>query len=163
MHRSEIGTVPAEATDARPATDVDERTSVTRRTTTARRLKRALAPLLLALLFPASAMAHTPEATVSCTGAQFTFSAFAAGSNTVNWRVTVDGDTFREGTFKLPGNGTSGTLPVPYNLQDNHTVEAFAWWGPDGIQDRNTRAANSPAIAHDALECPASTPPPTTT
>ena len=134
---------------------------MTRRTTPARTLKGVLAAPLLALLLPASAMAHTPAATVSCSGAEFKFAAFAAGSNTVNWRVTVDGGTFREGTFTLPGDGRSGTLPVPYTLNDNHTVEAFAWWGPSGIQDRHTRPASSPAIGHQALQCPA-TPPPAT-
>jgi hypothetical protein len=136
---------------------------VRRRTSAARWSKGALAAALLALAVPASAMAHTPAATVSCTGATFEFTQFAAGSNTVNWRVTVDGATFRQGAFELPGNGRSGTLPVPYTLNDTHTVEAFAWWGPGGIQDGDTRPANAPAIAHEVVRCAPSTPPPTTT
>src|SRR5215210_3141585 len=127
-------------------------------------LKAVPALALLALAFPASALAHTPAATVSCTGADFTFTAFAAGSNTVNYRLTVAGVTFRQGTFTLPGDGTGGTLHVPYTLTDDPTVEAFAWWGPENIQDGHTRPADSPAIASQPVDCPDSPPvtPPTT-
>jgi hypothetical protein len=123
-------------------------------------LKAVPALALLALAFPASALAHTGAATVSCTGADLTFTAFAAGANTVNYRVTVDGATFRQGTFTLPGDGTAGTLHVPYALNDTHTVEAFAWWGPENIHDGHTRLESSPALASQQVDCPAS--PPTT-
>jgi hypothetical protein len=132
-------------------------------------LKAVPALALLALAFPASALAHTGAATVSCTGADLTFTAFAAGANTVNYRVTVDGATFRQGTFTLPGDGTAGTLHVPYALNDTHTVEAFAWWGPENIHDGHTRLESSPALASQQVDCPASPPttppatPPTTT
>jgi hypothetical protein len=119
---------------------------------------------LLALAFPASALAHTPAGTVGCTGADFTFTAFAAGSNTVNYRVTVDGATFRQSTFTLPGDGTSGALNVPYTLPDDqpHAVQAFAWWGPDGVQDRHTRPESSPALDTRTLQCPIPVTPPAT-
>ena len=127
-----------------------------------RKLRAAGALALLALVFPASAFAHTPQATVSCTGADFTWTAFAAAPNTVHWRVTVDGATFREGTTQI---GPTGNLHVPYTLNDTHTVEAFSWWAANETSDRNVRAPNSPAIAHELLNCPATptTPPPATT
>ena len=104
-----------------------------------RKLRAAGALALLALVFPASA--------------------FAAAPNTVHWRVTVDGATFREGATQI---GAAGNLHVPYTLNDTHTVEAFSWWAANETSDRNVRAPNSPAIAHELLNCPATptTPPP---
>ena len=129
------------------------------RISVARKLRAAGALALLALAFPASAFAHTPAATVSCTGADFTWTAFAAGPNTVHWKVTVDGATFRESTTQI---GPTGNLHVPYTLNDTHTVEAFSWWAANETSDHNVRAPDSPAIAHAQLTCPASTPPPVT-
>ena len=83
--------------------------------------------MLLALVFPASALAHTPAATVSCTGSQFTWTDFRNGTNTVHWRVTVDGATFQEGTTTFQGN-VGGSQTVPYTLNDTHTVQAYSWW-----------------------------------
>jgi hypothetical protein len=121
-----------------------------------RKLRAAGALALLALVFPASAFAHAPQATVSCTGADFTWTAFAAGPNTVHWKVTVDSATFREGTTQI---GQTGSLHVPYTLNDTHTVEAFSWWAANETSDGNVRAPNSPALDHQQLVCPASTPP----
>jgi hypothetical protein len=123
----------------------------------ARKLRAVGALALLALAFPASAFAHAPQATVSCTGADFTWTAFAAGPNTVHWKVTVDGATFRESTTQI---GPTGSLHVPYTLNDTHTVEAFSWWAANETSDGNVRAPNSPAIAHAQLNCPATPPPP---
>lgn len=94
---------------------------------------------------------------MSCTGADFTWTAFAAGPNTVHWKVTVDGATFREGTTQI---GQAGSLHVPYSLNDAHTVEAFSWWAANETSDRNVRAPNSPTIAHEQVDCPATIPPP---
>ncbi len=131
------------------------------------RLACAAALSVAALAFPASALAHTGAATVSCSGADVTYSAFAAGANTVSYRVTVDGTIAAQGTTALTANGgTSGAAHIPLSLSGTHVVEAFEWWGPAGVQDGNTRSADSPALASKALDCPghpvtppASTPP----
>ena len=127
------------------------------------RVPRAVCAIALAaLLFPASALAHTGTATVACDAADFRFTQFAAGANTVNYKVTVDSATAVQGTFALDANGgREGALHVPLALHGTHTVAAFAWWGPGGIADGNTRPADSPALASQTLQCPpAPTPPP---
>ncbi len=132
-----------------------------RRRQAGRRLKAGGALALLTLIFPASALAHTGTAAVACTGADFHFTTFAAGSNTVNYNVTVDGASAAHGTLILNANGgREGTLHVPLALNDTHKVEAFAWWGPANVQDQNTRPADSPALASQVLQCPVA---PTTT
>jgi len=120
-------------------------------------LKRAGGLALVALACsPAAAMAHTGAATVSCTGADFSFVKFQAGSNTVNYKVTVDGATTAEGTFVLDqAGGTQGHLNVPFTLYDTHRVQAFSWWGPAGTADGNTRPASSPALADKIVDCAA--------
>jgi hypothetical protein len=120
-------------------------------------LKRAGGLALVALACsPAAALAHTGAATVSCTGADFSFVKFQAGSNTVNYRVTVDAATVAEGTFVLDqAGGTQGHLSVPLTIYDTHQVRAFAWWGPAGTVDGHTRPATSPALADKAVHCPA--------
>src|SRR4051795_2077380 len=100
----------------------------------------ALAALAaLALLLPAVASAHTGTATVSCTGADFSFKLFAPGSNTVHYDVTVDrtsaapratpahyggpagGPPAARGDFTLTGaGGRGGVLHVPLALTGNH-------------------------------------------
>ena len=96
------------------------------------RVPRAVCAIALAaLLFPASALAHTGTATVACDAADFQFTQFAAGANTVNYKVTVDRATATQGTFTLGANGgREGALHVPLALHGTHTVAAFAWWGP---------------------------------
>lgn len=120
-------------------------------------LKRAGGLALVALACsPAAAMAHTGAATVSCTGADFSFVKFQAGSNTVNYKVTVDGATTAEGTFLLDqAGGTQGHLNVPFTLYDTHRVQAFSWWGPAGTADGHIRPANSPALADKVVHCAA--------
>jgi hypothetical protein len=122
--------------------------------------------LLLGLVFPASALAHTGTAQVSCTGADFNWTLFAPGNNTVHWRVTVDGVTAQEGTTQLTADGgRSGSQHVPLNLNDTHTVAAFSWWNENETSDGNVRLESSPALAKKKLVCPAAppvTPPPTT-
>jgi hypothetical protein len=124
------------------------------------RLKVVGVLMLLALVFPASALAHTPAATVSCTGSQFTWTDFRNGTNTVHWRVTVDGATFQEGTTTFQGN-VGGSQTVPYTLNDTHTVQAFSWWDAADTSDGNFRPESSPALASQTLTCPAAAPPAT--
>jgi hypothetical protein len=120
-------------------------------------LKRAGGLALVALACsPAAAMAHTGAATVSCTGADFSFVKFQAGSNTVNYKVTVDGATAAQGTFVLDqAGGTQGHLNVPFTLYDTHRVQAFSWWGPAGTADGHTRPVSSPALADKIVHCAA--------
>jgi hypothetical protein len=123
--------------------------------------KRSGVLALLALACsPSIALAHTGAATVSCTGAEFSFVKFQAGSNTVNYKVTVDGATAAEGTYVLDqAGGTQGHLSVPLTIYDTHRVQAFAWWGPAGTVDGHTRPANSPALADKVVHCAAAPPP----
>jgi hypothetical protein len=132
----------------------------------ARRLACGTALSIAALAFPAAALAHTGTADVSCTGADLAYTAFAAGANTVSYRVTSDGATVAEGTTTLTANGgREGTLHVPLSLSGAHSVEAFEWWGPADVQDGNTRSAAAPALASKVLDCPVAPPgtPPVTT
>jgi hypothetical protein len=127
-------------------------------------LKAVVALAALALVLPAAALAHTGAATVSCTAAAFSFQDFDAGSNTVNYKVTVDNATAAEGTFTLNANGgQEGHLTVPLALHDTHQVKAFAWWGPAGTQTGETRPAGSPPLADQLVQCPAAPPPPVAT
>jgi hypothetical protein len=110
---------------------------------------------LLLLSFPTAAWAHTAAATVSCTGAAFSFQRFSAGSNTVNYKVTVDNTTIAaQGTFMLnEAGGSAGHLTVPLTIYGTHTVRAFAWWGPTGTETGETRPASSPALATQVVHC----------
>jgi hypothetical protein len=127
-------------------------------------LKRAGVLAVVALVCaPAAALAHTGAATVSCTGADFSFVKFHAGSNTVNYKVTVDGATAGQGTYVLDqAGGTQGDLSVPLTIYDTHRVQAFSWWGPAGTADGHTRPATSPALADEVVSCPAAPAPSTT-
>ena len=124
-------------------------------------LKKAGALSLLALACaPATALAHTGSATVSCTGADFTFTRFHTGSNTVNYKVTIDGVVAAQGTYVLDlAGGAQGHLAVPLTIHDSHQVTAYAWWGPSGVADGNTRPASSPPLADGQVDCPAAPPP----
>jgi hypothetical protein len=127
-------------------------------------LNAVAALAVLALILPAAAVAHTAAATVSCTAADFSFQKFAAGSNTVNYKVTVDGSTAAEGTYTLDlAGGGQGHLAVPLTLYDTHQVKAFAWWGPSGVMNGETRPAGSPPLAYQLVHCPAAPPPPVAT
>jgi hypothetical protein len=127
-------------------------------------LKRAGLLALVALACsPAAALAHTGAATVSCTSAEFSFVNFHAGSNTVNYKVTVDATTVAQGTFVLDqAGGTQGHLSVPLTIYDTHQVQAFSWWGPAGTADGHTRPAASPALVDKTVHCPAAPAPITT-
>jgi hypothetical protein len=127
-------------------------------------LKRAGLLALVALACsPAAALAHTGAATVSCTSAELSFVNFHAGSNTVNYKVTVDAATVAHGTFVLDqAGGTQGHLSVPLTIYDTHQVQAFSWWGPAGTADGHTRPAASPALVDKTVHCPAAPAPITT-
>jgi len=122
--------------------------------------RNSLALGLLALAgLPSAAAAHTGAATVSCTGAQYSFANFEAGSNTVNYRITVDNATLTEGTFVLDeSGGSAGHLTVPFTLYGTHEVQAFAWWGPNDTVNGETRPASSGPLADTTVQC-ASAPP----
>ena len=124
------------------------------------RLKVVGVLMLLALVFPASALAHTPAATVSCNGSQFTWTDFRNGTNTVHWRVTVDGATLQEGTTTFDGR-VGGSQAVPYTLTGTHTVQAFSWWAANETVDGNVRPEPGPALASDTLTCAPAVPPAT--
>jgi hypothetical protein len=127
-------------------------------------LKKAGALSLLVLACtPAAALAHTGSATVSCTGTDFTFTRFQTGSNTVNYKVAIDGVVAAQGTYVLDlAGGAQGHLAVPLTIYDSHQVTAYAWWGPAGVADGNTRPASSPPLADSQVDCPAAPPPITT-
>ncbi len=130
----------------------------------ARGVGTLLASALLALALPGSAFAHTGASTVSCTGASLHFEQFASGANTVHYRITVDGTTADQGAFTLNAEGgRTGDLQVPVSLDGTHTVEAFAWWGPDQVADGDTRPDDSPALASQAVYCAKTPVPPPTT
>ena len=117
---------------------------------------RSSAALVVAALLclPAAAAAHVGAATVSCTGAQFTYTQFGAGSNTVNYRITVDDATLVQGTFVLnEAGGTEGHLSVPFTLYDTHEVKAFSWWGPAGTVNGETRPESSGPLADTVVHC----------
>jgi hypothetical protein len=118
----------------------------------------AAALAALAFLVPAAAEAHTGSAAVSCTGADFAFTLFAPGSNTVHYDVSVDGVSVAHGDDLLDQNGgREGVLHVPLTLTGTHVVRANAWWGPQGVADHNTRLQTAPPLAYKKLNCP---PPP---
>jgi hypothetical protein len=118
-------------------------------------VKAAVALALVAVAcLPTAALAHTGAATVSCSEASFRWVKFGAGSNTVNYRIDVDGATALQGTFVLnESGGTAGHLTVPLTVQDTHRVQAFSWWGPAGTVNGETRPASSPALADETVTC----------
>jgi len=115
----------------------------------------------LALLAPAGAHAHTGAAEVACTGADFSFTLFQPGSNTVHYVVTVDNTVAASGDFTLNANaGREGTLHVPLAISDTHVVTANAFWGPAGVVGGETRLSTAPPLATKTLYCPAPATPP---
>jgi len=102
-------------------------------------LKAAGTLALLVLAFPAAALAHTGSAIVSCTAADYHFSHFLAGANTVHYTVVADNVAVAHGDFTLnQAGGTAGALHVPLALSGTHTVSSYAWWGPAGTVKRQT-------------------------
>ena len=82
----------------------------------------------------------------------------------MHYRITVDGTTADQGAFTLNAEGgRTGDLQVPLSLEDTHTVEAFAWWGPDQVADGDTRPEDSPALASQAVYCAKTPVPPPAT
>jgi hypothetical protein len=123
----------------------------------------ALALVALACL-PTVAMAHVGSATVSCSGASFTWVDFDAGSNTVNYRIDVDSTTTIQGTLVLnEAGGTAGHLTVPLTLYGTHRVQANSWWGPADTATGETRLPSSPPLADEVVHCAAAPPAPITT
>jgi hypothetical protein len=127
-------------------------------------LKAAGALALLALAFPASALAHGGSAVVSCTGAEFDFYNFHAGSNTVHYKITVDNAPVASGSYTLTdAGGTRGTLRVPVNVYGSRTVAAYAWWGPVGTVASHTGGSATVPMDVRGVNCaeapPAATPP----
>jgi hypothetical protein len=112
--------------------------------------------VLALLALPSAALGHAGTATVSCTGADFRFTNFAAGVNTVHYTVTVDHTRVASGDFTLDqAGGSTGALHVPLAITGTATVEAFAWWGPAGVVNGETRPSNAPPMASETLTCAA--------
>jgi hypothetical protein len=121
-------------------------------------LKTAGTLALLVLAFPAAALAHTGSAIVSCTAADYHFSHFLAGANTVHYTVVADDVPVAHGDFALnQAGGTAGALHVPLALSGTHTVSAYAWWGPAGTVKRQTGGSYAVPMATQQMTC---TPPP---
>ena len=116
-------------------------------------LKAAGALVLLALALPSAALAHTGSATVSCTAADFHFSNFLAGVNTVHYNVTVDNVAVAHGDFALDQSSGTGNLSVPLTVYGSHTVRAYAWWGPTGTVNGHTGGSDTAPMAVKTLSC----------
>jgi hypothetical protein len=124
-------------------------------------LKAAGALALLALVFPAAALAHSGSATVSCSAADFDFYNFGAGSNTVHYAVKVDNVPVAGGNFALnQAGGTKGVLHVPLAVYGAHTVTAYAWWGPVGTVAGHTGGSATVPMAVGNVSCAAAPAPP---
>ena len=122
-------------------------------------LKAAGALALLALAFPASALAHGGSAVVSCTAADFDFYNFKAGSNTVYYKVTVDNVPVASGSFALnQAGGARGALHVPLNVYGSHNVAAYAWWGPVGTVANHTGGSATVPMYTKGVNCAAAPP-----
>jgi hypothetical protein len=127
------------------------------------RLAAATLALAALVCFPSAALAHTGSATVSCTGVQYSYVNFGAGSNTVNYLIKVDDTDVVQGTFVLnEAGGTAGHLAVPLTINDTHRVRAYSWWGPSGTVNQESRPQSSPPLADKMVQCPAAPPPLTT-
>src|SRR6185436_5229831 len=111
---------------------------------------------IVALAFPAAALAHTGSATVSCTAADYHFSNFVAGAggNTVHYNVVADNVPVAHGDFALnQASGAAGDLHVPLALSGTHTVTAYAWWGPAGTVMNQTGGSYTVPMATQQLTC----------
>jgi hypothetical protein len=123
----------------------------------ARGFRRACVLVLVALAFPAAASAHSATATVTCTGVDYTWSHFAAGPNTVHWRVIVNGVTAQEGTQVI---GTGGQLHVPLTLSGTNQVRAMSFWFANETSNHVSRSENLPGLINVKLTCATPPPPP---
>jgi len=128
----------------------------------------ALVPLAAALLFPAAASAHNANATITCDAVRTTYDTFWAsdilgGSNTIHYRVTVDGNSVYDGTYVLnEAAGSAGSQTLALSISDGatHTVAFYAAWGPANgtttVLDDSGGSMDSPRSSQ-TLMCP---PPP---
>jgi hypothetical protein len=117
--------------------------------------------LLVLIAFPGAAQAHTGSATVSCTSADFQFTRFMPGSNTVHYKVTVDNVTVAGSDFVLnQSGGSAGSLHVPLDVHGTHTVSAYAWWGPVGTVAGHTGGSSSVPMATEQVTCAPAPPAP---
>jgi hypothetical protein len=117
--------------------------------------------LLVLIAFPGAALAHTGSATVSCTAADFQFTRFMPGSNTVHYKVTVDNVAVAGSDFVLnQSGGSAGSLHVPLDVHGTHTVNAYAWWGPVGTVANHTGGSYSVPMATEQVTCAPAPPPP---
>ena len=115
------------------------------------------------LAFPAAASAHTPKAAIDCTGVKASYTSFApnAGTktNTVRYKVTVDGNIVKEGTFVLNANGgREGSFTVPLDVADGlpHTVAYYTAWGKNGgtqTVDGNSGGSLTAPLATKTITC----------
>jgi len=136
------------------------------------------AALASVLAFPAVASAHTAKATIDCSGVKAYYTAFAATSpgntNTVYYKVTVDGAP-SQGTFDLKdNNGREGTLTLTLALADGkpltdgkpHMVAFYTAWGANGgtkTVDGHSGGSMKSPLASKTITCaaPPATPPTT--
>jgi hypothetical protein len=124
-------------------------------------LKAAGGLALLVLMFPGAAVAHVGSAAVSCTAANFQFSRFMPGANTVHYKVTVDNVAVTGGDFALnQSSGSAGSLHVPLAVHGAHAVSAYAWWGPVGTVGRETGGSSTVPMATEQVTCAAAPPAP---
>lgn len=124
-------------------------------------LKAAGGLALLVLAFPGAALAHIGSASVSCSGAQFRFTDFDAGTNSVHYKVVVDNVVAAGGDFVLnESGGSAGTLPVTLTIYGNHDVSAYAWWGPAGTATGETGGSETMPMASQSVACAAAPAPP---
>ena len=126
------------------------------------------------LAFPAVASAHTAKADITCSGVKAYYTDFAANTggktNTVRYKLTVDGVTKPDTTFVLRDNGgRQGTLTLTLSLADGiqHTVAFYTAWGTNGgttTVDGHSAGSMTKPLASKTITCAAPpTPPPPTT
>jgi hypothetical protein len=121
------------------------------------------AALASILAFPGSASAHTATAVIDCTAVKATYTAFAPNrdgkTNTVHYKVTVDGATTNEANFVLASNGgREGTLTLPSAPADGseHTLAFYTAWGANGgtqTVDGNSSGSMTSPLASAQVKC----------
>lgn len=85
-----------------------------------------LLAVLTAGIFTAVALSHEGTPAVSCTAATNTYDKFGTGSNTVNEKVTIDGQTVYSQPFTFTGATATHTIPLVIN--GSHIVDSSASW-----------------------------------
>jgi hypothetical protein len=114
----------------------------------------AIAAGLLAL--PGVALANHATGTVTCAGAELTYTDFPSGPQSAQWQLAVDGVPTQAGTFAF--TGPDATLSIPYGLFDGvqHTVTLSTGWTIPG------HVEPFGPVATATLTCGTPTPPPVT-